>query len=241
MLLKDWYRRLTLKRFTRRFEKELRHEKPLAEIMGDFVRSTSYDGLVEKTTRQDVSDFAKVLASWVFDDSQNFSGRLIKELTKSSDWPFDLGQGEASYEELLVIDFWAITHAFASKSSAMLKTELRDAFLHEFGEIVYSNLLVGGFSPSEVRNFSELAAVRFGTYYKETAASERARRERRPYFGFERAVTRNVFGAETNDLVVVGIVFTTFQSVLLSTLGLLVSQKLHDRIAYGLLESENRR
>src|SRR5208337_4749009 len=226
MSLIDWYQRLRLKRFTRRFERERGHEKPLAEIMGDFVRSTSYDGLVEKTTRQDVTDFAKVLASWVLDDSQNFSGSLLKELTRSSDWPFDLGQGEANYEELLLIDFWAMTYAFVSKSSAILKTELRDAFLHEFGEVVYSTLLASGFSPSEVRDFSELATVRFRTYYDEMAASEQAIREHRPYFGFARAVTKNVFGAETNDLVVAGIVFATFQSNLLATLGLLVSQRL---------------
>ena len=131
MSLIDWYQRLRLKRFTRRFERERGHEKPLAEIMGDFVRSTSYDGLVEKTTRQDVTDFAKVLASWVFDDHQNFSGNLLRKLTTSPDWPFDLGQGESNQEELLLIDFWAMTYAFVSKSSAMLKTESRDAFLHE--------------------------------------------------------------------------------------------------------------
>ena len=235
MSLIDWYQRLRLKRFTRRFERERRHEKPLAEIMGDFVKSTRYDGLVEKTTRQDVTDFAKVLASWVFDDDQNFSGSLLKELTMSPDWPFDLGQGESNQEELLLIDFWAMTYAFVSKSSAMLKTELRDAFLHELGEVVYSTLLASGFSPSEVRNFSEMATVRFRTYYDEMTASAQAIREQRPYFGFERAVTRNVFGTETDDLVVVGIVSATFQSFLLATVGLLVSQKLHDRIAYGLM------
>jgi len=236
MPLKDWYQRWRLKRFTRTFEKEQRHEKPLAEIMSDFVKSTRYEGPVEKTTRKDVTDFAKVLASLVFDDSQNFSGSLLKELTKSSDWPFDLGQGEANYEELLLIDFWLKTYAFISKSSAMLKTELRDAFLYEFGEIVYSTLLAGGFSPTEVRNFSELGRVRFRAYYEEMAAWKQAMEEHRPYIGFEKAITRNVFGVETKDLVVLAIVFTTFQSNLLATLVLLVGQKLHERIAYGLLE-----
>jgi len=236
----NWYQRLKLRRLTRKFEKERRHEKPLAEIMSEFIKSTTYDGPAEKTTRQDVTDFAKVLASWVFDDSQNFTGSLLKELTKSSDWPFNLGQSDANCEELLLIDFWAMTYAFISKSSAMLKTELRDAFLHEFGEVVYSTLLASGFSHSEVRNFSELGTVRFRTYYEEMAAWKQATEEHRPYFGFERAITRNVFGVETNDLVVLGIVFATFQSVLLATLGLLVSQRLHDRIAYGLLEGEVR-
>jgi hypothetical protein len=238
MSVKDWYQRLKLKSFTRRFERERRQEKPLAEIMGEFVRSTSYDGPVEKTTRQDVTDFAKILASRVFDDGHNFSGGLLKELTKSSDWPFDLGQGHPNYEELLLIDFWAITYAFVSKPSVALKTELRDTFLQEFGEVVYSTLLASGFTPSEVRNFSELATVRFRTYYEEMAAWKQAMEEHRAYFGFERAITRNVFGFETNDLVVLGIVFTTFQSVLLAASVFLVSQRLHDRIAYGLLESE---
>ena len=51
-------------------------------------------------------------------------------------------------------------------------------------------------------------------------------------------MTRNVFGTETDDLVVVGIVSATFQSFLLATVGLLVSQKLHDRIAYGRTRAE---
>ena len=47
---------------------------------------------------------------------------------------------------------------------------------------------------------------------------------------------KNVFGAETDSILVSVLMFNTIQSFLLATCGLLVSQKLHDRIAYGLLE-----
>ncbi len=250
MSLKDWYQRL---RFAvvapgirRRFEQERRHGKPLAEIMSEHVQASRYDQPVEKTTRQDVTDFAKVLASSIFDDSQNLAGGLLKTLTTESDWPFDLGQGEANYEELLIVDFWAMSYAFTSTSSnspATLKTEkikLRDAFLHEFQHKVFSNLLAVGFSPSEVEKFSDLANMRFGTYYEEWDKWEHAIREDGAYFGFARAVTKNVFGAETKSFMASFLILARIQSYLLATRGFMVGFKLHDRIAYGLLESEAR-
>jgi hypothetical protein len=170
--------------------------EPLGRLTGWFR------GRFGRVSRQDATDFAKVLAAMILDPSENLSGSLLRNLRETEGWPHDLGKGEPNEAEQLCLDLWAVRYALVTwDRKRVLTPQARDAFLYEVEEFVYLTLIESGAPPAEVEKLSLLYQRRFVEYTDPFQSFWKGLGERptRVNFDLVRAITGHLFGTETDS------------------------------------------
>jgi hypothetical protein len=216
---------------------KMRIAAPLTRVKG-WLR-----GRFGRTSPEDVTDFAKVLACMVVgidpstgEPSRSLSTSLLESLKEDEDWPYDLGEAEANETEGLSLNLWSVSYAFCSKTS-VLTPWARNVFISKVETLVFRDLIDGGVAPpAEATNLSLLYQSRFVEYSEAFQSDQSARNETPPRnsFDFFRAVTRNLFGRQSNNLVVMAKVMAATWADQLSLLQFFTVSGLHMKIARGL-------
>jgi hypothetical protein len=200
-----------------------------------------FRGRFGRIAREDVTDFAKVLALMVLGiDPTNgepspawkLSSRLQKRLLEAEGWPYDFADSHANETEQLLLDLWLITYALRVKRCGALKPETRDAFVHQVEEFVF------GASDLPLDKSSELFQLHTRRFAEYSAAYRKSSSERN--FDFVEAVTRNVFGKETNSIKAAVLIKLTTDAGFISLLLFLTGMGLHQKIARGMRKPARR-
>jgi hypothetical protein len=191
-----------------------------------------FRGRFGRTSPEDVTDFAKVLALTVLGidptsgepnpASWKLSARLQKRLREVGGWPYDFAQASPNETEELFLDLWLVSYAFRVKRNTRLKPGTREAFVHQ----VEAFALAASLTTDSAAECLPLYRKRFAEY--STAY-------RKPFsemnFEFAEAVTRNVFRKETNSVKAAVLIKFTTDYALISFSVFLTWTGLHGKIA----------
>ena len=129
-----------------------------------------FRGRFGKTSPEDVTDFAKVLALMVVGiDPTNgepnakwkLSAQLQERLREAGGQLHDFTQARPNENEELFLDLWLVSYAFRTKRNSALKPETRDAFLYRVEDFC---LTASDLASDKVTELLRLYRGRFAEY-----------------------------------------------------------------------------
>jgi hypothetical protein len=145
-------------------------------------------------------------------------GHEVSDGLKSADgWPFDLGTGAVNDRERTVLSLWWFSNCVLRAIQGPELDE-KTGFLDHVHDFAYKTMLRAGLPADRIKELQSLTSRRYQNYYSafEEAWTRWVKKQRVSFAPFTRMVTKNLYGHESDDILVDTLITIRAQSLLLS-------------------------